>query len=149
MPKKTKAEKEQETQKNIEEAWETRTIFHRFTESEIQGLNEKVTELSKKSREFSEKKKLLDSIVKGTEAEITKTLKELDEGGEERSMDCPVILDYAEKTYTVKHPDTGDVLDQRPLTAKELQQDLFPKGEPREISQPDTDGEGQTNEDWD
>lgn len=131
MPKKKeKAEvpqTQQTPQEDIATALETRNVFHRFTESEINGLNEKITELSRKSRDFSEKKKLLDSICKGTEAEITKTIRELDEGGEERSMECPVVIDYAHNTYTIKHPDTGDVLEVRPLTAAEKQRDLFPQ----------------------
>ena len=132
-----------EEKHDIETALETRTLFHHFTESEINSLNEKVTELTKKSREFAEKKKLMDSIVKGTDAEITNTIKAIDEGGENRSLDCPVIIDYTENTYVVKHPETGDVLDKRPLTAAEQQRPLFAK---EELDQPETTEEQEADE---
>ncbi len=137
MPKKKKEQDIQTTapetaneeKHDIETALETRTIYHQFTESEVNALNEKVTELTKKSRDFAEKKKLMDSIVKGTDAEIANTIMAIDEGGENRSMDCPVIIDYTENTYVVKHPETGDILEKRPLTAAEQQRPLFSKEE--------------------
>lgn len=120
-------------QDEIETALETRTLFHHFTEEELAGLNEKVTDLTEKKNAFAEKAKLMGDIAKGSEAEIKHTIGLIKEGGEERALDCPVIINYTQNTYTVKHPETGDVLDQRPLTAKEKQRDLFPQqgeGEP-------------------
>lgn len=120
-------------QDEIETALESRNLFHHFTEEELAGLNEKVTDLTEKKNAFAEKAKLMGDIAKGSEAEIKHTIGLIKEGGEERALDCPVIINYTQNTYTVKHPETGDVLDQRPLTAKEKQRDLFPQqgeGEP-------------------
>lgn len=120
-------------QDEIETALESRNLFHHFSEEELAGLNEKVTELTEKKNAFAEKAKLMGDIAKGSEAEIKHTIGLIKEGGEERALECPVIVNYTQNTYTVKHPETGDVLDQRPLTAKEKQRDLFPQegqGEP-------------------
>lgn len=126
----------QEQQDDMSTALETRTLFHRFTEDEIDGLNEKVTELTEKKNAFAEKAKLMGDIAKGSEAEIKHTIRLIKEGGEERSLECPVIINYTQNTYTVKHPETGDVLDQRPLTAAEKQRELFPQdGQAEEASE--------------
>lgn len=133
MPKKKATEKALPQQDEIETALETRTLFHHFTEEELAGLNEKVTELTEKKNAFAEKAKLMGDIAKGSEAEIKHTIGLIKDGGEERSLECPVILNYTQNTYTIKHPETGDVLDQRPLTAAEKQRELFPQqgeGEP-------------------
>ena len=137
MPRKRATEKAEEKslqqQDEIETALESRNLFHHFTEEELAGLNEKVTDLTEKKNAFAEKAKLMGDIAKGSEAEIKHTIGLIKEGGEERSLDCPVIINYTQNTYTVKHPETGDVLDQRPLTAAEKQRDLFPQqgeGEP-------------------
>lgn len=133
MPKKKATEKALPQQDEIETALESRNLFHHFTEEELAGLNEKVTDLTEKKNAFAEKAKLMSDIAKGSEAEIKHTIGLIKEGGEERALECPVIINYTQNTYTVKHPETGDVLDQRPLTAKEKQRDLFPQegqGEP-------------------
>ena len=139
MPRKKK--EEVPTQKSagqaddIAQAVETRNLFHRFTEDEIDGLNEKVTELTEKKNAFAEKAKLMGDIAKGSDAEIKHTIGLIKEGGEERALECPVEINYTQNTYTVKHPETGDVLDVRPLTAAEKQRELFPQegeGEPQD-----------------
>lgn len=120
---------------DIAQAVETRNLFHRFTEDEIDGLNEKVTELTEKKNAFAEKAKLMGDIAKGSDAEIKHTIGLIKEGGEERALECPVEINYTQNTYTVKHPETGDVLDVRPLTAAEKQRELFPQqgeGEPEQ-----------------
>ena len=120
---------------DIAQAVETRNLFHRFTEDEIDGLNEKVTELTEKKNAFAEKAKLMGDIAKGSDAEIKHTIGLIKEGGEERALECPVEINYTQNTYTVKHPETGDVLDVRPLTAAEKQRELFPQegeGEPQD-----------------
>ena len=139
MPRKKKeevpAQKSAGQADDIAQAVETRNLFHRFTEDEIDGLNEKVTELTEKKNAFAEKAKLMGDIAKGSDAEIKHTIGLIKEGGEERALECPVEINYTQNTYTVKHPETGDVLDVRPLTAKEKQRDLFPlqgEGEPQD-----------------
>ena len=121
MPKK----KEEAVQGHIANTTEKRRLFHEFTFDDINTLNAKVTELTKKKEEFSEEAKLHASIAKGAECEIKKTLQALDEGGEEREMECPVIIDYKEGTYTVKHPETDVVVETRPLKTEERQEPLF------------------------
>ena len=129
MPKKKATEKALPQQDEIETALESRNLFHHFTEEELAGLNEKVTDLTEKKNAFAEKAKLMSDIAKGSEAEIKHTIGLIKEGGEERALECPVIINYTQNTYTVKHPETGDVLDQRPLTAKEKQrEDCFQRG---------------------
>ena len=139
MPRKKKeevqAQKSARQADDIAQAVETRNLFHRFTEDEIDGLNEKVTELTEKKNAFAEKAKLMGDIAKGSDAEIKHTIGLIKEGGEERALECPVEINYTQNTYTVKHPETGDVLDVRPLTAAEKQRELFPQegeGEPQD-----------------
>lgn len=140
MPRKKKedvpAQKSEGQADDIAYAAETRNLFHRFTEDEIDGLNEKVTELTEKKNAFAEKAKLMGDIAKGSDAEIKHTIGLIKEGGEERALECPVEINYTQNTYTVKHPETGDVLDQRPLTAAEKQRDLFPhEGEGKPVQE--------------
>ena len=139
MPRKKKeevpAQKSAGQADDIAQAVETRNLFHRFTEDEIDGLNEKVTDLTEKKNAFAEKAKLMGDIAKGSDAEIKHTIGLIKEGGEERALECPVEINYTQNTYTVKHPETGDVLDVRPLTAAEKQRELFPQegeGEPQD-----------------
>lgn len=139
MPRKKKedvqAQKSAGQADDIAQAVETRNLFHRFTEDEIDGLNEKVTELTEKKNAFAEKAKLMGDIAKGSDAEIKHTIGLIKEGGEERALECPVEINYKKNTYTVKHPETGDVLDVRPLTAAEKQRELFPQEGPEEPEQ--------------
>lgn len=149
MPRKKKedvqAQKSAGQADDIAQAVETRNLFHRFTEDEIDGLNEKVTELTEKKNAFAEKAKLMGDIAKGSDAEIKHTIGLIKEGGEERALECPVEINYTQNTYTVKHPETGDVLDVRPLTAAEKQRELFPQ-EGTEEPAPETAEQAQNQE---
>ena len=100
-------------------------MFHKFTEEDENVLHEKVTELTRKKEKFAEEAKLHASIAKGVECEIQKTISALDEGGEEREMECPVVINYTEGTYTVKHPETDEVIETRDLKPEERKQSLF------------------------
>ena len=100
-------------------------MFHKFTEEDENVLHEKVTELTRKKEKFAEEAKLHASIAKGAECEIQKTISALDEGGEEREMECPVVINYTEGTYTVKHPETDEVIETRDLKPEERKQSLF------------------------
>lgn len=127
MPRKKVAEQEtkQETKQDIQYTSEKRRLFHKFTEEDENVLHEKVTELTRKKEKFAEEAKLHASIAKGAECEIQKTISALDEGGEEREMECPVTINYTEGTYTVKHPETDEVIETRDLKPEERQQPLF------------------------
>lgn len=102
-----------------------RRLFHKFTEDDVHILNEKIAELTEKKEKFSEEAKTVAAIVKGTDGEIKKALAAKAEGGEEREMECPVTINYTEGSYTVTHPETGVVIESRPLKAEERQQGLF------------------------
>lgn len=129
MPKKKGNEQEEKKQESIQYTSEKRRLFHKFTDADVNVLNEKVTELTRKKDKFAEEAKLHASIAKGADCEIKKTVQALDEGGEEREMECPVVINYDKGTYTVKHPETGDLVEERKLTADERQQPLFPDAE--------------------
>lgn len=122
MPRKKVVEAKPE---NIQYTSEKRRLFHKFTEEDENVLHEKVTELTRKKEKFAEEAKLHASIAKGAECEIQKTISALDEGGEEREMECPVVINYTEGTYTVKHPETDEVIETRDLKPEERQQPLF------------------------
>ncbi len=122
MPRKKKAEKEQD---NIKMETETRTLFHKFTEDDINVVNEKIAELSEKKNEFDEKRKFVTDIVKGCAAEIALAIKSKNDGGEDRQMDCPVEINYTTGKRIVKHPDTGEVIEERNLSSDERTPDLF------------------------
>lgn len=128
---------------NVQYTSEKRRLFHEFTESDINIVNAKVTELTKKKEEFAEEAKLQASIAKGAECEIKKALQSLDEGGEEREMDCLVVIDFSAGTYTVKHPETGEVIEERGLTPDERQQSLFDddEGAEEKLDSESDDGE--------
>lgn len=104
---------------------EKRRLFHEFNEDDLNALNEKIAELTEKKEKFADESKTMASIAKGAENEIKKALKDKAEGGEEREMMCPVIINYTKGTRTVKHPETGIVIEERPLNTEERQQDLF------------------------
>lgn len=123
MPRKKKTE--QDVQPDIKTDIVKRRLFHEFTEDDVHILNEKIAELTEKKEKFSEEAKTVAAIVKGTDGEIKKALAAKAEGGEEREMECPVIINYTEGTYTVTHPETGVVIESRPLKAEERQQGLF------------------------
>lgn len=126
MPKK----KAEETKKeNIQYTSEKRRLFHKFTEEDENILHEKVTELTRKKEKFAEEAKLHASIAKGAECEIQKTISALDEGGEEREMECPVTINFTEGTRIVKHPETDEVIETRDLKPEERQQPLFEEEE--------------------
>ncbi len=116
---------EEVKQEDVRLTSEKRRLFHEFTESDVNIVNAKVTELTIKKEEFAEQAKMYASIAKGAECEIKKALQSLDEGGEEREMECPVIINYTQGTYTVKHPETNEVIEVRDLKADERQQSLF------------------------
>ena len=40
-------------------------------------------------------------------------------------MECPVVINYTEGTYTVTHPETNEVIETRDLKPEERQQPLF------------------------
>lgn len=125
MPRKKVAEKKDDIQRTSE----TRRLFHKFTEEDENILHEKVTELTRKKEKFAEEAKLHASIAKGAECEIQKTISALDEGGEEREMECPVEVNFTQGVRIVKHPETDEVIETRDLTADERQQPLFKEEE--------------------
>ena len=135
MPrKKTTAPETANEQDNITTDLEKRRLFHEFTEEDIDILNEKIAELTEKKEKFADEAKTMASIAKGAENEIKKAIREKNEGGEEREMECPVIINYTKGTRTVKHPETGIVIEERPLKQDELQQPLFKQeGEPNPV----------------
>lgn len=122
--------KAEETKKeDIQYTVEKRRLFHKFTEADENILHEIVTELTRKKEKFAEEAKLHASIAKGAECEIQKTISALDEGGEEREMECPVIINFTEGTRIVKHPETDEVIETRDLKPEERQQPLFEEEE--------------------
>lgn len=123
MPKKKTADKD--VKQDIQYTSEKRRLFHKFTEEDENTLHEKVTELTRKKEKFAEEAKLHASIAKGAECEIQKTISALDEGGEEREMECPVEVNFTEGVRIVKHPETDEIIETRELTADERQQPLF------------------------
>lgn len=134
MPKAKKAAEEQK-QDEVKTDLEKRRLFHEFTEEDYNILNEKIAELTEKKEKFTDEAKTMASIAKGAENEIKKALKDKAEGGEEREMECPVVINYTKGTRTVKHPETGIVIEERPLNTEERQQDLF-AGEQTENENP-------------
>ena len=124
MTKKMAATAEQE--ESIKTELEDREVFHKFTEEDLNIINEKIAELTEKKEKFSDEQKTVAAIVKGTDGEIKKALKAKAEGGEERHLMCPVIINSTKGTRTVKHPETGDIIEERNLTPDERQQELFP-----------------------
>ena len=117
--------KKEEQPKDVQYTSEKRRVFYAFNEEDINVLNAKVAELADKKEKFSNEAKLHADIAKGCQAEITVTLAALKEGGEEREAECPVTLDFKAGTRTVRHPETNELLYERPLTADERQQPLF------------------------
>ena len=130
MPRRKKDEQDVPQQDDIKTDLTKRRLFHEFTEDDIHILNEKIAELTEKKEKFSEEAKTVQAIVKGTDGEIKKALAAKNEGGEDRDMECPVIINYTQGTYTVKHPETGIVIESRPLKDEERQPDLFPEEPP-------------------
>ena len=119
----------EEKKEDIQYTSEKRRLFHKFTEEDENILHEKVTELTRKKEKFAEEAKLHASIAKGAECEIQKTISALDEGGEEREMECPVEVNFTQGVRIVKHPETDEVIETRDLTADERQQPLFKEEE--------------------
>lgn len=111
-------------ERSAETRIEKRRCIHKFTESEINGINENIADLTKKLRKFEDEKKLVSSIVAGTDAEITKAVNLKEAGEEEREMDCPVEYDFAKGQKTVKHPETGEIIETLPIKPEEREQDL-------------------------
>lgn len=130
MPRRKKDEQDVPQQDDIKTDLTKRRLFHEFTEDDIHILNEKIAELTEKKEKFAEEAKTVQAIVKGTDGEIKKALAAKNEGGEDRDMECPVIINYTQGTYTVKHPETGIVIESRPLKDEERQPDLFQAEQP-------------------
>ena len=143
MAKKSKNIKEEVKQENIKTETETRTLFHKFTEEDINVVNEKIAELSAKKNEFDEKRKYTSDIVKGCDAEIKMVIKSKEEGGEDRQMECPVEINYTTGKSIVKHPETGEILEERNLSSDERTPDLF---EGEQQGSENGDGEEQQEE---
>ncbi len=139
MPKAKKAVAVEETKQEdeVKTDLEKRRLFHEFNEEDLNALNEKIAELTEKKEKFSDESKTMASIAKGAENEIKKALKDKAEGGEEREMMCPVIINYTKGTRTVKHPETGIVIEERQLNTEERQQELFPaeEGNPADLEE--------------
>lgn len=131
MPKAKKVVVVEETKQEdeVKTDLEKRRLFHEFNEEDLNALNEKIAELTEKKEKFADESKTMASIAKGAENEIKKALKDKAEGGEEREMMCPVIINYTKGTRTVKHPETGIIIEERPLNTEERQQELFPAEE--------------------
>lgn len=124
----------EEKKEDIQRTSEKRRLFHKFTEEDENILHEKVTELTRKKEKFAEEAKLHASIAKGAECEIQKTISALDEGGEEREMECPVEVNFTQGVRIVKHPETDEVIETRDLTADERQQPLFKEEEEKGLT---------------
>ena len=145
MPRKKVAE--QETKQDIQYTSEKRRLFHKFTVEDENVLHEKVTELTRKKEKFAEEAKLHASIAKGAECEIQKTISALDEGGEEREMECPVEVNFTQGVRIVKHPETDEVIETRDLTADERQQPLFKEEEEKGANEVMDEAVGGTSDD--
>lgn len=143
MAKKSKNTEEEVKQENIQTETETRTLFHKFTEEDINVVNEKIAELSAKKNEFDEKRKYVTDIVKGCDAEIKMAIKSKEEGGEDRQLECPVEINYTTGKRIVKHPETGEVLEECNLSSDERTPGLF---EGAEGTEPEDEDEFQADE---
>lgn len=102
-----------------------RRLFHAFTEEDVAALNERLAELAEKRDEYETEAQTVSAILKGAKAEIKKTLALKAAGGEERAYECPAFFDWAENRFIVRHPETGAVIENRPMTAEERQRPLF------------------------
>jgi len=64
--------------------------------------------------------------------EVIRKLSEIISGGkEDREVSCEVKKDFDSNTVTVVRDDTGEVVEERPLTVDERQENMFPHRDPK------------------
>jgi hypothetical protein len=106
----------------------TRTLQYRFSKEEIDKLSEELTDAVERVGTMEARKKSITSqataeldAAKSTQNVI---LGKRRAGYEFRDIECEETFDLDTRMATVIRLDTGEQIDHRPMTAKELQVDL-------------------------
>ena len=110
----------------------TRYLPVKLTEDEITERGRTIAErLKKKSGLEAEKAGITRSFgeqIKDINGEIKALSDSISKGEELRPVKCSERLDTANKTYRLRRNDTGEIVEERPMTKGELsdQPDMFP-----------------------
>lgn len=115
----------------------TRKLPVQLTEEEIQQRSQALAGNLKKTDVLKEEKKASTSEFKARiDAcnDITKKLAEIiTSGKEDRDVECEMIKDFKRNTVTITRTDTGEVVDERPMTEDERQEKMWgQESEPRQ-----------------
>jgi predicted molibdopterin-dependent oxidoreductase YjgC len=91
--------------------------------------NMRKTAVAEEERDKENKKRKGDiALLEGVTARIAETVRS---GSEYREVECELRKDYERGTVATFRDDTGEQIDQRPMTAEERQEDMFEPKAPR------------------
>ena len=113
----------------------TRKLPVQLNDEEIADRGRAVAKAVEERAALQEAKKEADADINGKIKEqggIIRTLSRvIATGTEEREIEVEVKKDNESRTVSVIREDTGEVVETRPMTAEELQQNLFPPRAPK------------------
>jgi hypothetical protein len=99
-----------------------------------------IRDIKEKKDEFDSIKSRYSSDIKALEAELSGFAERLNSGWEMKPVECEGIKDFKTGSYVVRRIDTGEQIEQRALTAEELQMGLFQeKPDEEKESEPEPD----------
>jgi hypothetical protein len=116
------------TQEMIEKKDVWRTLKTNFTEKEKLAMAEQISgcirERNRLEEEFVSVKKQYASDIGKQEAEISSLAERFNTGWEMRRVECVELKDFNNGSVRVYRRDTGDLTEERPMSAEERQQTL-------------------------
>lgn len=109
----------------------TRYLRVNFEVEEVVAMREKI---SQNLQEINRKKEALAAVNRQMKGDISLLQQETslladksNAGYEMRNVECSLKSDWKKKTITVTRKDTGEIVEDRPMRADELQTDAFEK----------------------
>lgn len=104
----------------------TRTLRVELEREEIRELCSEAADLDQDNTNLAEQKKdkaaEFTGKIKSNEGRISDLLQAVRDGGEMREVGCKTVFDYEAQTATTTRNDTNEVVEERPLSVDEAQQ---------------------------
>lgn len=127
----------------------TRELPVQLEEEQIAELGRQVAKRVRERADLQEEKKQqnadINARLKDVSEIIRKTSEQIATGTAIREVECTVDKNIDTKMVTVTRDDTGEVIEHRPMTTEELQQELFDPRKPKRTTGDPLSGMGGGN----
>lgn len=115
----------------ISKGTQTRDLLCELTDDEVRERGQKIAalELSQARSDDEEKsrRKLWKTRYEDVQSEIRELSHEVDSRRQLREVHCVIEWHMDSKREVIVRPDTGEIVESNPLTAKQLQSEMFPE----------------------